>query len=32
MLKALEARPAALPSPPPLLPAYPANGIVSPQE
>jgi tricorn protease len=32
MLKALEGKPRALPAPPPLLPAYPADGIVAPQE
>jgi tricorn protease len=32
MLKALEGKPSALPAPPALLPAYPASGIVKPQE
>ncbi len=32
MLKALEGRPASLPAPPPLVPAYPESGIVKPQE
>jgi hypothetical protein len=31
MLKAIANRPAGLPPPPPLVPAYPANGIVPPQ-
>jgi tricorn protease len=32
MLKALDGKPGPLPEPPPLLPAYPGNGIVAPQE
>jgi tricorn protease len=32
MVKALQGRPASLPAPPPLLPAYPESGIVKPQE
>lgn len=32
MVKALEGKPRALPAPPPLLPAYPADGVVAPQE
>ena len=31
MLKAIAGKPAGLPPPPPLLPAYPPNGIVQPQ-
>jgi tricorn protease len=31
MMKAIAGRPAGLPPPPPLLPAYPASGIVPPQ-
>ncbi len=32
MVKALEGKPTSLPAPPPQLPAYPAKGIVAPQE
>ena len=32
MLKALQGKPASLPAPPPLLPPYPASGMVKPQE
>jgi tricorn protease len=32
MVKALQGRPASLPAPPPLLPAYPESGVVQPQE
>ncbi len=32
MVKALQGKPASLPAPPALVPAYPANGIVKPQE
>ena len=32
MVKALLGRPASLPAPPPLLPAYPESGIVQPQD
>jgi tricorn protease len=32
MVKALEGKPGALPAPPPLLPPYPADGMVAPQE
>jgi tricorn protease len=31
LLKELEGRPTGLPAPPPLLPAYPASGIVAPK-
>lgn len=31
MLKAIEGKPAALPAPPPLLPAYPPSGVVPPR-
>jgi tricorn protease len=31
MMKAIAGRPAGLPAPPPLLPAYPQSGIVQPQ-
>ena len=31
MLKAIAGKPAGLPAPPPLLPAYPASGIVKPK-
>jgi tricorn protease len=31
MLKAIAGKPAGLPAPPPLLPAYPQSGIVAPQ-
>jgi tricorn protease len=31
MMKAIANKPAGLPAPPPLLPAYPASGIVPPQ-
>jgi tricorn protease len=32
MVKALQGKPASLPAPPPLLPAYPESGIVKPQD
>ncbi|MFL6698779.1 MAG: S41 family peptidase, partial [Vitreoscilla sp.] len=32
MVKAIEGKPGTLPPPPPLLPPYPANGVVKPQE
>ncbi len=32
MVKALEGKPGTLPAPPPLLPPYPASGVVKPQE
>ena len=31
MMKSIAGKPAGLPAPPPLLPAYPANGIVAPK-
>jgi tricorn protease len=31
MMKAIQGKPGGLPAPPPLLPAYPANGVVAPQ-
>ena len=31
MMKAIAGRPAGLPAPPPLIPAYPPSGIVQPQ-